>query len=237
MVVQKTDFKENNLCVYIEIDSILPQKPEFEFLRERKFRIKTIKLKKVISQGICFPLSILPQGKYKEGDDVTDIIGVIKYDPEGDKERLLYEQKKKSLSDKIDHYFRRYSLYRRIFPKSKRGGWPSFLVKTDEPRCIDGNSNILTEDGIKTIKEICDNKYMGKILSFNLFERKYEYQKILNHYISRNNKDWYEIKLENDELLIISGEHPIWCDDLKCYRQIKNLSGEEILLTSVFFKK
>lgn len=59
LVVKKGEFKEGDLCVYIEIDSILPEKPEFEFLRERKFRIRTIKLRNTYSQGICFPIKIL----------------------------------------------------------------------------------------------------------------------------------------------------------------------------------
>lgn len=88
VVVKKEDFKVNDLVVYAEIDSILPERPEFEFLRPRGFRIKTIKLRKQISQGICFPLSILPpcmslgiSDELKEGEDVTDILGVTKYDP------------------------------------------------------------------------------------------------------------------------------------------------------------
>ena len=58
VVIKKGEFKENDLCVYVEIDSTLPDKPDFEFLRERKFKVKTIKLRGQISQGICFPLSI-----------------------------------------------------------------------------------------------------------------------------------------------------------------------------------
>src|SRR4030042_6809275 len=80
VVVRKEDFKVGDLCVYCEIDSILPEKPEFEFLRPRKFRIKTIKLRGQVSQGICFTLSILPEGKFNEDDDVTEIIGVKKND-------------------------------------------------------------------------------------------------------------------------------------------------------------
>lgn len=35
-----------------------------------------------MSQGICFPLSILPNGlTYEVGDDVTDVLGIIKYEP------------------------------------------------------------------------------------------------------------------------------------------------------------
>ena len=39
----------------------------------------------VISQGICFPLSILPESEYKVGDDVTDIMGVKQYEPTMDR--------------------------------------------------------------------------------------------------------------------------------------------------------
>lgn len=60
LVVAKADnFKVGDLVVYCEVDSVLPPKPEFEFLRERKFRIKTIKLKGQVSTGIIFPLTIL----------------------------------------------------------------------------------------------------------------------------------------------------------------------------------
>lgn len=60
LVIAKADnFKVGDLVVYCEVDSILPDRPEFEFLRERKFRIKTIKLRGQVSFGIVFPLSIL----------------------------------------------------------------------------------------------------------------------------------------------------------------------------------
>ncbi len=80
VVIRKDEFKDGDLVVYCEVDSILPQKPEFEFLKDRGYRIKTIKLKKQISQGICFPLSVLPNGAYNEGDDVTELLGVTKYE-------------------------------------------------------------------------------------------------------------------------------------------------------------
>jgi RNA ligase (TIGR02306 family) len=60
VVVKKGQFKVNDYVVYIEIDSLLPERSEFEFLRNSKFRIRTVKMKGAISQGICFPLTILP---------------------------------------------------------------------------------------------------------------------------------------------------------------------------------
>ena len=46
-------------------DDVFPEKPEFEFLRSKKFRIKTMKMSGVLSQGICFPMSMLPEGNYE----------------------------------------------------------------------------------------------------------------------------------------------------------------------------
>ena len=82
-VVKKGDFTPGSLCVYCEVDSILPERPEFEFLRQRHFRIKTVRLRGQISQGICFPLSILPSHITPiEGFDVTDTLNITKYEPQ-----------------------------------------------------------------------------------------------------------------------------------------------------------
>lgn len=59
----------------------MPPKLEFSFLEKNKYRIRTIRLRGQISQGICFPLSILPKGNYAEGQDVTEILEVAKYEP------------------------------------------------------------------------------------------------------------------------------------------------------------
>jgi RNA ligase (TIGR02306 family) len=82
LVIRKGDFAIDDLCVYCEIDSVMPDKPEFEFVRAKSNRIKTIRLRGQISQGICFPLNVLPEGIQVEEDlDVTDILGVTKFEP------------------------------------------------------------------------------------------------------------------------------------------------------------
>jgi hypothetical protein len=131
LVVKKNEFKEQEMCVYCEVDSVLPEKSEFEFLRERKFRIKTIKLKGQVSQGICFPLSILPKGKYIEDMDVTDIIGIVKYEtPTERNERKQQEIK----AGKIKRFLMRYSWFRRFVFKPSKADFPKFITKTDEDR-------------------------------------------------------------------------------------------------------
>ena len=54
------EFSEGDFCVYIEIDSKVPEKEWSEFLRSKKFKIKTMKLGKfkVISQGLALPLDV-----------------------------------------------------------------------------------------------------------------------------------------------------------------------------------
>jgi len=92
VVVKKGEHRPGDRVVYCEIDSLLPERPEFEFLRPSSFkqaqndatggtvlpagfRIKTVKLRGQVSQGICFPLSILPPAAWTdEGADVTDLL-------------------------------------------------------------------------------------------------------------------------------------------------------------------
>lgn len=80
VIVKKSEFAVGDLCIFCEIDSVLPEKPEFEFLRPKKFRIKTLKLgsgdKAVYSQGICFPLSIFENYGEVIRNKNGEIIGV-----------------------------------------------------------------------------------------------------------------------------------------------------------------
>jgi len=82
LVVKKGEFRPGALCVYCEIDSLFPERPEFDFLKPRGMRVRTVRLRGQISQGICFPLSILPPNcPMEKGTDVTDLLGILKYEP------------------------------------------------------------------------------------------------------------------------------------------------------------
>jgi RNA ligase (TIGR02306 family) len=82
LVVKKDEFRVGDLCVYCEIDSLLPDRPDWAFLAARGWRIRTIRLRGQVSQGICFPLSVLPPGTPQhEGADVTDGLGIKLYEP------------------------------------------------------------------------------------------------------------------------------------------------------------
>lgn len=137
VIVQKDMFKVGDLCIYIEVDSVLPEKPVFEFLRSKKFRIKTMKMGGVYSQGICFPMSLLEGSddisrftfELKEGDDVTKLLGVKQYEPEMDDDKDVVANAKKSHNPLM-----RFAWFRRLFGKKRKGGFPDFISKTDETR-------------------------------------------------------------------------------------------------------
>lgn len=80
-LVQKDDFQEGDMCVYFEIDSLLPDKECFKFMEKYKFRVKTIKIRGIYSQGLCISLNKLSlSGDFEEGQDVTELLGVIKFE-------------------------------------------------------------------------------------------------------------------------------------------------------------
>lgn len=135
-VVKKDEFSKGDLCVYVEIDSVVPERPEFEFLRDRKFRVRTIRLRGQISQGLVLPLSILPEGVAKEEEtDVTEVLGITKYDPEAQKEREVAAKQPTQHKNPFVRYMGRFSWFRKLFLKSKRkGGFPEWIAKTDETR-------------------------------------------------------------------------------------------------------
>lgn len=89
----KGEFKEGDLVVYFEIDSFLPICDAFEFLRKTSyknneymgegFKLKTMKFRGEISQGLCLGIDKLPklQGmELTEGMDVTEILGIREWE-------------------------------------------------------------------------------------------------------------------------------------------------------------
>jgi RNA ligase (TIGR02306 family) len=129
-VVKASEFAVGDLCVYFEIDSLIPLSPAVEHLRARAFkkmgdkegiRVKTIKLRGQLSQGLALPihsfagvpLSIdeydytFENVMWNVNEDVSDYLGVLKY------EQPIPVQ----LAGQV------------------RGNFPTFIKKTDEERC------------------------------------------------------------------------------------------------------
>lgn len=114
-------FKEGDLVIYCEIDSWIPteiapflskgQEPR-EYNGVKGERLRTVKLRGQLSQGLILPLTVLECECYgfepivHEGDDVSEVLGIQKFDPP--------------------------------VPASlagiSKGAWPSAIPKTDQER-------------------------------------------------------------------------------------------------------
>jgi len=85
-VIQKGAYKAGDLAVYIPIDSVLPEAIETKLfgpdskVKLSKGRVRTIKLRGAISQGMLGPCDVL-EVPAKEGYDCTEKLGIIKFEP------------------------------------------------------------------------------------------------------------------------------------------------------------
>lgn len=118
VVVKKGEFVVGEEIVYFEIDSWIPhnlapflskgnEPREYEGIKGE--RLRTVRLRGQISQGLILPLNILPHSCVFSafvGDDVSDVLGVVKW------EAPIPAQ----------------------LAGVTRGNFPSFLQKTDEER-------------------------------------------------------------------------------------------------------
>ena len=146
VVVSKEDnYKVGDKVIYIEIDSKVPSDKEcFAFLQDRKYKVKSIKLRGQVSQGLIMPLSILPDGEYELYDDVTDILGIEKIEndfkqPLESKEMRLRGAHPKIYRKKWFKKLMKYNWFRKfafkfLIPKKKKHKWPAWIVKSDSER-------------------------------------------------------------------------------------------------------
>lgn len=158
IIVAKADnIKPGDMCVYFEVDSKVPATDErFAFLEKRNYKIKTLKMCKVFSQGLLMPIALFPEIKTAEvHTDVTELLG-IKYAVDEDNERkaakVNKDKKYQSMAARNAKLFKkpffRWLMRREwgrkllfaFFGKKKDNprGWPThfeFIHKTDEERC------------------------------------------------------------------------------------------------------
>lgn len=114
-VIKKGEFKSGDTIVFCETDSWIPHdlapflsrgREPREYQGIRGERLRTMKLRGVLSQGLVLPVSVLPSGTYEIGQDVSELLNIVKWEPEIPA-----------------------CLYGLI-----RGNFPDFAFKTDETR-------------------------------------------------------------------------------------------------------
>ena len=165
VIVKKDQFKVGDPAIYIEVDSRVPEEEPFMFLDKRHFKVKTLKMCKVISQGLLMAPEdfgwkvqndnvggyvIVTNKKYFiVGDFLTKELNITYASDEDNKRKANSEDKYKKMAQRRPNIFKkpwaRWMMKRewgrRIMffffgkKKDKKGGWPAWVVKTDEERC------------------------------------------------------------------------------------------------------
>ena len=197
---KEENYKVGDKIIYVEYDTILPENnPNFEFLRSccyspkyNGFRIKNRRLRKVYSEGIVFPMSILSGefGRFNEGRNVSDELGIVKYDPEALKE---IETAKRS-KNPVVKYFMRYKWFRKwLGNKKPKYGYPENISKANETN-IQVAFNRLSH---KDYKYYISEKLEGMNGLYSIEKNKF---KVYSHNLGRpkSNNNWWKIALKFD---------------------------------------
>ena len=165
VIVKKDQFKVGDLAIYIEVDSKVPEQEPFLFLDKRNFKVKTLKMCKVISQGLLMspedfgwhtwqmedgePEISVGHYAYKVGDFLTEKLGITYADVEdnkrkansADKYKLMAQRNGKLFSKQPFRWLMKRDWGKKVLfvffgrKKDKKNGWPAWVVKTDEERC------------------------------------------------------------------------------------------------------
>ncbi len=221
-VVKKGQFQEGERGVYFEIDAIPPDVEIFKFLwtpkqhppipRPDKFRIRTMKLRGCLSQGLLMPLAAMADlidvdvlATLPEGSDVTELLGVEKYEPP-----LPFNQ------------------------GSIIGPFPGFIPKTDEER-IQSAPGLLEELAGKPY--VITLKYDGTSATFFRDPETHELQICSRNWRITPSENLYgsaAIKYNLDAILNGSNQHLALQAEVIGPRIQKNPSGLKQLEMRIF---
>lgn len=154
VIVKKNTFHVNDLCIFFEIDSQLPEADWSAFLANKHYKVKIYKLGKfnVISQGLAieygaFPEDVRIQLPNTPDVDVTDLLGVTYSNLQdnvrkSNNDETIKNNHKKFFKNPIVKFFMKYSISRtlilKLFSNKKLSKtFPThftYVHKTDEER-------------------------------------------------------------------------------------------------------
>ena len=200
LIAKKGEFQDGDKCVFFEIDSKLPaDNPAFAFLAAKHYKVKTYKLGKfgVVSQGLALPLSVLPEidPAIELNTDVTDLLKVeysVREDNYRKAEDPAITRFKKYKGEHLKFYSNRFIKWLMRFKwflklqvrlhggkVSKKYNFPTqYVSKTDEERCLIGDTKIMTNYGPLRIADIVNKGLIVNVASYNLERQEIEYKPI-----------------------------------------------------------
>lgn len=188
-VVRKDAYRVGDLCVYFEIDSKVPaENPVFDFMSKYRYKIKTQKLCKVLSQGLIMTPEELGLKDVKEGEFLTKKLGVTYYEAEdnvrkaNNKELIAIKiAKRMEIWGKKHKFLSRFkflcNLRKKLFEKQikkgqqkKKTNWPHWVKRTDEERVQ--NLPQLFREPLNETHWISTEKIDGTSTTFTMLQAK-----------------------------------------------------------------
>ena len=213
VVDQINNYVVGDRVIFCEVDSWIPHElapflskssgPR-EYLGVLGNKLRTVRLRKQLSQGLILPLHKMGEyTQYEVEDDVSEVLGIVKYDPP----------------------------QRGGMTGMPRGNFPSFIRKTDQERCVAKGTMVATNKGSIPIEELCLNYQEFSVMSFDHNNETTRYNNILGVKVSSVVSEWFEITTASGNIVVVTGEHKIFNNDLLCYRDAKNLKiGDSIII-------
>lgn len=217
-VTRLNELKVGDKAVYFEVDSKVPADDErFSFLEAKHYKIKTQKMCGVFSQGLLMPVTLFPElADMEVGTDVTDILKVTysviedntrkskNGDPDA-KYKSMAQRHQKIFKKPIVRKIMKHKLGRKIMflffgkKKDKPLSFPThfpFVHKTDEERCLIGDTKVQTNNGVLRIADIVNKELPVEVLSYNEKTKTVEYKPIISYqkFAKKEDEDLIEIK-------------------------------------------
>jgi RNA ligase (TIGR02306 family) len=134
VVVKKGEFEVNTFAVYFEIDSFIPNelapfltsegKEPREYNGIKGERLRTVKLRKQISQGLLLPLTVVYDAVKKSLNDLNIKLETMP---------IIYYEEDMDVSDLLNIHKYEPPMPTQLAGMAK-GNFPSFIPKTDEER-------------------------------------------------------------------------------------------------------
>lgn len=228
-VIKKNSFKAGDKCVYIPIDACIPPAVENMVFKNAKVkltngRIKTIRLRGVVSQGLVVDPELVGLGKKTVGTDVTADLGITKYEPPAPGFQSFGG--KRAMPRKQNDNFKKYTSiengkkYTEVFPDDEvvviteklhgtnfRAGWVKRPLKNVFKRIwaaikkdyawefIVGSHNI-------QLKETANNLYCDIAKKYSLKEKVPKSEVVYGEIVGPNIQKGYSYGLSENELVV-----------------------------------
>ena len=204
----KDEFEVGDKCVFIEPDALCPYTDVFKFLDESidehtgkkradRHKIKVQKFCKgqAISAGLIVPLKAAGvKDTLEVGEFLTKDLGITYWEKEDNTRKVniskytsMQARHKKFFKTKLGKWLMKREWGRKLCffflgkKKDKKTDWPSWVVKTDEERCLVADTKVDTDIGKLRIADIVNKQLNVNVKSYNESNHVIEYKPIVSY--------------------------------------------------------